>query len=184
MKLSEAFDQYEDSFLEMSTEFETICDGHLRLLSIAKQRIELLPNETKPIRCTAYFPGPKARNFQKFETDEMLSMNVIEPAQTKWAPSIIVSSKQDGSLRFCVDKGNLMQPRYVIQILFPEWMIVSSHWDLQQYSRHWREEVSMSRLRSREKTDTRLYLLLTMVSFIFPECLSDYAIHPVLSREG
>lgn len=37
------------------------------------------------------------------ETDKMLSENVIEAALAEWVVPIVIFSRKDGTLQFCVD---------------------------------------------------------------------------------
>lgn len=78
-------------------------DGYLGHIIVAVHRIELTPSDTRPIHLAPYRAGPKARNFEKTEIDNMSWMGLIEPAPAERASPIVLVVKQDGSLHLCVD---------------------------------------------------------------------------------
>ena len=84
----------------MLSEFAEMWDGQLGTITAAKHRIDLDPPDSIPIHSVPYRAGPKAREFEKQEIQKMLSMNVIEPAQSEWAAPIVFAPKKDGSLGF------------------------------------------------------------------------------------
>lgn len=57
----------------------------------------------RPVNSALYHAEPKAREFEKPEIDKMLCMNIIEPAQSECALSIVVASEMGESLRICID---------------------------------------------------------------------------------
>lgn len=78
-----------------------MCNGNLVRISIAKHKIELLPN-SNPVHSELCLAGPTVREFQRLEIEKRLSQNVIEPAQTLFAAQIVLAPKKDGSLHFSV----------------------------------------------------------------------------------
>lgn len=58
--------------------------------------------DAKPTNSAPYWEGAEAREFERSEFDKMLSVGVIELAQTKWVASMVFAPKKNGSLRFRV----------------------------------------------------------------------------------
>lgn len=82
-------------------------DGPLGRISVAKHRIKLLDENTQTIHLALYWAGPKTREFEKVNIENMLRDNIIEHTQTKWAAPIVFALMKDGSLRFSVDYRRL-----------------------------------------------------------------------------
>lgn len=95
-------------------------DKDLAQVNIEKHCIELTSENLEPIQSTPYLAGPKARQFEKAEFENILSQKVIEPTQTEWAAPIVTASKTDGFLRFWVDhkKSDAVSKRYSYTILW------------------------------------------------------------------
>jgi Reverse transcriptase (RNA-dependent DNA polymerase) len=49
----------------------------------------------------------KGREVEKEEIERMLKADVIEPANSEWACPVVLITKPDGSVRFCVDYRKL-----------------------------------------------------------------------------
>lgn len=58
-------------------------DGHLGQVGIAKNRIELTPENTPQIHSAPYLAGLKARKFKETEINKKLLQKVLEPAQSE-----------------------------------------------------------------------------------------------------
>ena len=71
-----------------------------------EHRIELTPG-AKPFRCQPYRAGPRAREAEQSEVDEMLASGVISRSKSEWASPVVLIPKADGRLRFCVDYRRL-----------------------------------------------------------------------------
>jgi hypothetical protein len=78
-------------------------------VAATSHRIAVIPG-SKPVHYQPYRAGSRARVAEKQEIDRMVQQNVIEPATCEWASPIVLVSKLDGSIRFCVDyrKFNLI----------------------------------------------------------------------------
>ena len=63
--------------------------------------------EHKPINQAPYRVSPKERNTIKELIDDMLKQNVIRRSNSPWASPVVLVSKKDGSVRFCVDYRKL-----------------------------------------------------------------------------
>ena len=81
-------------------------NGELGELSITKHRIDLQEN-AKPAYQAPYRAGKQSRDIERQEVDRMLKAGVIEPATSEWASPVILITKKDGSIRFCVDYRKL-----------------------------------------------------------------------------
>lgn len=91
---------YREEFLKILSEFRHMCYGHLGRIIVGRNRIELIPRNTRLIHCAPCRTGPKARELEQMEIEKMLSQQVSELAQTEWAALIMFVQKKDGSLRF------------------------------------------------------------------------------------
>ena len=81
-------------------------NGELGELSITKHRIDLQEN-AKPAYQAPYRAGKQSRDIERQEVDRMLKAGVIEPATSEWASPVVLITKKDGSIRFCVDYRKL-----------------------------------------------------------------------------
>ena len=81
-------------------------DGKLGEIKITEHRIYLV-SDARPFAQPPYRAGPKARQIEQQHVDKMFREGVIEPAQSVWASPVVLEPNSDGSLRFCVDYGQL-----------------------------------------------------------------------------
>ncbi len=68
----------------MLHEFEDMWQGQLGTVKVTEHRIELEPG-SRPVRLPPHRSGHKAREVEKTEVEEMLRLDVIEPASTEWS---------------------------------------------------------------------------------------------------
>lgn len=87
----------------MLTEFQSMCNGHLGHISVAKNHIELLDKIAHAVHPAPYRASPKTQEFEMVEIDKMLSQKIIESAQTNRADPIVFAPKRDKTFRFNVD---------------------------------------------------------------------------------
>lgn len=87
----------------MVTQFPSLWDGHLLLMSVTRHRIELTPNVSCPAHSAPYRAGPRRMELERERVKKMKKEGVVEPAMTKWASTVVCSSEKDGILRFCAD---------------------------------------------------------------------------------
>lgn len=91
----------------MLCEYMYIWDGHLSRISIAKHRIELLQPDIAPHLSALCRTGPKPWEFEKAEINKLHLKNIIKPAKAEWSALIVLVTKKDGTLQFCMDYRNL-----------------------------------------------------------------------------
>lgn len=72
--------------------------GRVGHVTNATHRVELDSPATSLIPSAPYRAGLKATDFEKNEIDNMLSINVVETAETEWAFPIVLDPKKDGNL--------------------------------------------------------------------------------------
>ena len=65
--------------------------------------------DVSPIQQKPYRVPYAQRDLVKQELDRMLQANVIRPSTSPWASPIVLVTKKDGSVRFCVDYRKLNQ---------------------------------------------------------------------------
>ena len=91
---------------EMLDQYSDMWQGQLGKISVTEHRIK--PKEgSEPVYCQPYRAGPRAREAERKQVQDMLQSGVIEPASSEWASPVVLVPKQDGSLRFCVDYRKL-----------------------------------------------------------------------------
>lgn len=59
------FFTYRNDFIEMLAEPQTMWNGHLGHINVAKHRFKLLHGNTQPFHSASYRAGPNAREFEK-----------------------------------------------------------------------------------------------------------------------
>lgn len=109
IQIEDTFYGYRDKYLKMTKEFETIWEGHLECVSIAKHWIDIYCQEKKYPATGSYRLGPRALKFEKWEINNVLELKITERYKTAWAAPLSFPQKKNGSLRFCVDCEKLMQ---------------------------------------------------------------------------
>jgi RNase H-like domain found in reverse transcriptase/Reverse transcriptase (RNA-dependent DNA polymerase)/Retroviral aspartyl protease len=96
----------QNQVISMLSKHSSMWKGSLGEISITKHHIEL-QSDAKPVYQPPYRAGVKAREVEKKEVDRMLAAGVIEPAVSEWASPVVLITKPDGSVRFCVDYRKL-----------------------------------------------------------------------------
>ena len=73
--------------------------------STIKHQIDV--GENKPIHQAPFRTSSKERKIIEEETNKMLSQGIIERSSSPWASPVVLVTKKDGSVRFCVDYRKL-----------------------------------------------------------------------------
>lgn len=102
VQLPAKFEEHHPAFLDIVKEFQSMWDGHLEHIFVAKLLIDLISDEVWPVHFTLYQAMPAARQFTTAEMNPMLSEKVIEPVTRKWAAPVVFATNKQGSLRICV----------------------------------------------------------------------------------
>ena len=72
---------------------------------LVSHRIDV--GENLPVHTAPYRTSPKDRNIIQQEIEKMLAAKVIRHSNSPWASPIVLITKKDGSVRFCVDYRKL-----------------------------------------------------------------------------
>ena len=89
--------EFEDAF--------TTAEGQLGRTDLAQHTIET--GDAVPIKQRARRIPIHKRVAAQEEIDKMLERGVIQPSESPWASPIVLVTKKDGSLRFCIDYRKL-----------------------------------------------------------------------------
>ena len=99
-------EEHKGELIEILEQYQSMWDGNLREINLAKHRIELLP-ENRPIRQHSYQTRMSAKEFEAIEIQRRLLDGMIRPSKSEWASPIVLAPKNDGNLRFCVEHRRL-----------------------------------------------------------------------------
>lgn len=80
---SEMYSAYRTELIDMLNKFQSMCNGHLGLISIAKHRTKFLEEGTQLVRSAQYGDEPNSREFEKVEVKKMLSQSTIKSIHMK-----------------------------------------------------------------------------------------------------
>lgn len=95
------------AFLEILGELESIWNAHQRHVNVPEHRANLISYYIKPIHFALYWTGSFAWQLAVAEIFQVLARNVIKPANTGLAASVVLVAKKDCALRSCVDHRKL-----------------------------------------------------------------------------
>lgn len=94
VKFHEHLDSYKDEFFDMVSEFEDMSDRHLCWIDSVTHRIYRISPFTQLIHSAHYYTGPRVREFEWNEIEEMRKMKYIRPIQMEWAALIIFATEE------------------------------------------------------------------------------------------
>ena len=93
---------------EQRKEVETLIKQYPDVLSSLPGRTDCIQHDIKlltpePIRTKGYSTPYKTRSVMETEIQDMLDVREIEPSISPYSSPIVLVSKKDGSVRFCID---------------------------------------------------------------------------------
>lgn len=83
VKLSDNYSRHHEEFADILSEFQTVRISHLFPINVEKQRIKHLHYNVQPVHFSPYRAGPRTRDFEEIEFEEMIEQKVIESARTE-----------------------------------------------------------------------------------------------------
>ena len=94
--------------IELLERFEECFAKEDEELGLCRAAVHTIPlEETKPIRQPPYKSAWGERAVIQKHVEDMLARGVIEPSSSPWASPVVLATKKDGKLRFCVDYRRL-----------------------------------------------------------------------------
>ena len=87
------FEEYQEIFAKTSEEMGDYAG--------VEHEIEM--GDAKPVKQKSYRAAFKIREEQKRQIKNMVDQGVVRPSNSPWASPVVMVSKKDGTLRFCVD---------------------------------------------------------------------------------
>lgn len=103
LTLPGAYSAYIRNSISMLKKLESMSDGYLGYIKAGQLKIDLNKLYSPPIHTAQYCTGPEAREIDIQEIDGMLAIDLMDPAQAKWASSVVFVTTKDGTPRFRVD---------------------------------------------------------------------------------
>lgn len=103
---SEIEPQQHAALVDLITEFEDIFRAKRPgTTDLVTHSIEV--GSAKPINSAPYRVSPTERSVIQSEITRMLDEGIIEKSQSPWASPVVLITKKDGSVRFCIDYRKL-----------------------------------------------------------------------------
>jgi hypothetical protein len=96
---------------------------------------EIDTGNEKPIKLHLHRVPLKQKDVIEDELKKMLQENIIEPSDSPWSSNICLVTKKDGSLRFCIDFGELNHVTHKDAYPLPQ-VFLLSHSLLIQHREH------------------------------------------------
>lgn len=92
--------------LEILQNHESMWNGEIGTVRAMEHRIELQPGP-QPVRAMPYGQGLAMQKHIKLENKEMLAADFIELASSRWASTVFLAPRKDGTLRLGLDYRRL-----------------------------------------------------------------------------
>lgn len=77
--------------------------GCLGQVLTAMHRVDVATPAIRTINSLQYSAGPNVRDFKRSKIESILTINVLESAQTESATAVVFETKKDETLRFLED---------------------------------------------------------------------------------
>lgn len=78
--------------------YQSMSGGHLGKISVAKHCINFIPSDASSVHAAPYLAGSRQRNLEKNEFQQIIKVDVAEPATTERTSPIVIVSKKDERL--------------------------------------------------------------------------------------
>lgn len=107
MKIGDSSVEFNLEFIHWMSDSGWMWDDSFDSTNISKLLLQLSSAEASPTHSASNRAVPNAREFEKNWDRRCASKGVVVPGQAEWVEKIKFASKNDGSLRFCVDPRKL-----------------------------------------------------------------------------
>lgn len=77
-------------------------------ISTVKYRVDLDSPTISRVHSVPYWARSRVRDFQRSEIENLITINVIQPAQTDWASQASLEPEKNGTLIFCATDRKLI----------------------------------------------------------------------------
>lgn len=115
---------WKKSLNDLLTQIQSMCDGHIGHISVARHRLELLQPDTKPVLSVPCRKALKLGDLRKpiLIKKNILAVNIINPAPAECTVPIVFVPNMNESLRFCTDHSKLNAVTNKNRIPHPVWI--------------------------------------------------------------
>lgn len=146
--IPDEYSQYQEKLSIMLTPFKTICDGHLEQILTVRYRADLSWPKVHSLHSVAYRSWLKTLDFKMLEVENVLELNVLEPAQIMLASTADIAWKTNGTLRYFVDyrKRTAISIRDLC-LLARRDECIESLWDRKLFATIWRQTEAIEKLK-------------------------------------
>lgn len=108
LTITEEYDAYSKECISLFKQLESRCDCHYWTKKAVKHQVVLGRPNKRPTPHAPYRAEPNAREFENQDIVQMITMDVNQSAQTKWASSTAPITKNDCTFCFCIDCQTLV----------------------------------------------------------------------------
>lgn len=84
------------------TPFQSMLNDHLDRISTARRRFDIESHMIWPTQLASYTAGSIASDFERSESENMLTVNIIVRAQSECASPAVFATNKEGTVRFIV----------------------------------------------------------------------------------